>query len=121
MYNQNIQHATPDGLPTKTDKSVLMHKLESPAALADATSNTNTLKEVIIDGNALLHSLINIPETFGQLTETIFHLLPQAECIHFVTDSYNVKSIKCLERMRRGSSQTQPLLLRGQSTKPQRD
>ena len=58
--------ATPDGLPTKTDKSVLMHKLKSPAA--DATSNTNTLKEVIIDGNALLHSLKNIPETFGQLT-----------------------------------------------------
>ena len=70
--------ATPDGLPTKTDKSVLMHKVESPAALADATSNTNTLKEVIIDGNALLHSLKNIPETFGQLTEKIFHLLPQA-------------------------------------------
>ena len=44
-----------------------MHKLESPASLADATSNTNTLKEVIIDGNALLHSLKNIPETFGQL------------------------------------------------------
>ena len=113
--------ATPDGLLTKTDKSVLMHKLESPAALADATSNTNTLKEVIIDGNALLHSLKNIPETFGQLTEKIFHLLPQAECIHFVTDSYNVKSIKCLERMRRGSSQTQHLLLRGQSTKTPRD
>ena len=113
--------ATPDGLPTKTDKSVSMHKLESPAALADATSNTNTLKEVIIDGNALLHSLKNIPETFGQLTEKIFHLLAQAECIHFVTDSYNVKSIKCLERMRRGSSQTQPLLLRGQSTKTPRE
>ena len=37
-----------------------------------------------------------------------------------MTDSYYVKSIKCLERMRRGSSQTQPLLLRGQSTKTPR-
>ena len=83
MYNQNIQQRC---------------NMQS--------SNTNTLKEVIIDGNALLHSLKNIPETFGQLTEKIFHLLPQAECIHFVIDSYNVKSIKSLERMRRGSSQT---------------
>ena len=86
--------ATPDGLPTKTDKSVLMHKLESPAALADATSNTYTLNEVIIDGNTLLHSLKNIPETFGQLTEKIFHLLPQADsfCDRFVQCEINQMS-----------------------------
>ena len=52
--------ATPVGLPTKTDKSALMHKLENPATLEDVTNNKkNTLKEVVIDSNALLCSLTN--------------------------------------------------------------
>jgi hypothetical protein len=111
--------ATPDGLPAKTEKSVLMHKMENPAVII--TTNRNTLKEVVIDGNAMFHSLNNIPETFGQLTDKIFELLPPANRIHFVTDCYRAKSIKYPERKRRGSTKTKPLLLRGQSTKTPRD
>ena len=67
------------------------------------------------------HSLTNILETFGQLTDMIFELLPPANRIHFVTDCYKDKSIKCPERKRRGSTKTKPLLLHGQSTKTPRD
>lgn len=113
--------ATPDGLPVKTDKSILMHKLEDPSAITDVDRKTNEEQTVIIDGNALLHSLTSIPETFGQLAEKIFNLLPNTKSVHFVTDTYNHNSIKCPERLRRAVSQAKPLLMCGQSTKTPKD
>lgn len=93
MIYITVALATPDGLPVKTDKSILMHKLEDPSAITDVDRKTNEEQTVIIDGNALL-----------QLTEKIFHLLPNTVSVHFVTDTYNHNSIKCPEHSRRAVS-----------------
>ena len=42
---------------------------------------------VLLDGNALFHSLGNIPETFGEVAKQIFTSMSQASKIHFVTDN----------------------------------
>ena len=50
--------ATPDGLPVKTDKAKLMHQLED-------------LDAYVVEGNALLQALTALPQTFGELSETV--------------------------------------------------
>ena len=56
--------ATPDGMPIKTDKSVLMHRLEDASALRSPRS---TIQIHVIDGNALFHRLAQLPDTFGEI------------------------------------------------------
>ena len=58
--------ATGDGMLVKTDKAVILHKLEENASVQPV----QILKEDvhILDGNVLLHSLHTIPDTFGELT-----------------------------------------------------
>ena len=96
--------ATADGGLVKTDKSKLMHHLESlvPAAVSPTLENCT----YIIDGNALFQSLVHLPETFEDLAFQIFASLPKSEIVHFVTDTYKPDSIKGLERTRRGSATT---------------
>lgn len=110
--------ATSDGSMVKTNKAVLLHKLECHGSNVNASENGN-ISTHIIDGNVMLHSLISIPETFGQLAKTVFLCLPKVQVVHFVTDSYKEKSIKCTERIRRGTSDT--ITLKGRSTKVPRD
>ena len=86
--------ATGDGMLTKTEKAVILHKLE-----ASVTAQTvQILKEDvhILDGNVLLHSLQTIPDTFEELARHLFKRLPNVSVVHFVTDSY--KDI-CFHRM----------------------
>jgi len=69
--------ATADGCFVKTDKSQLMHLLEDKTS--SGVSQLDCLPDdVVIDGNALLQSVVKLPETFGQLAMTIFKLLPKA-------------------------------------------
>ena len=44
-------------------------------------------------------------------------MLPDEKNIHFITDAYKDNSIKCAEGLRRSTSPSKPLLLRGASTK----
>ena len=59
--------ATPGGLPAKTDKAKLLHKLE------DDTGHENIMQlednVYIINGNALLQALTGLPQTFAELAE----------------------------------------------------
>lgn len=107
--------ATADGAPTRTDKAKLLHKLEIGHALPERPA----VAQHIIDGNALLHELIQVPDTFADLAEKIFSHLPKATRVDFVTDTYKVDSIKNTERSRRGTSQE--FLIKGPSTKVPRD
>jgi hypothetical protein len=107
-------------LYSKTTKSQLMHVLEGEVPAADTPDvDIPSNPVVIIDGNALIHSRVSLPETFGQLAMSIFKSLPQAPVIHFVTDYYHTESIKGTERERRGISSTQ--IIGGPMTKLPRD
>lgn len=94
--------ATSNGTPVKTDKSQLMHALEN--------DNHHVMKPnqrhitYIIDGCALFQAQVALPNTFGELAESIFDQLPNVDRVDFITDKYEVLSIKAIERMRRGST-----------------
>ena len=107
--------STADGAPVKTDKSKLLHKLEEGHTLTEEP----TAPIHVIDGNAVIQALTQVPETFGELAERIFLTLPKASRVDFVTDTYKENSIKNVERERRGTSQE--LLVHGPLTKVPRD
>lgn len=109
--------ATADGMPVKTDKSKLMHILESNIEPTTTHPRENVVH--IFDGNATLQSLPLVPDTFEQLAETVFNMLPKQGRVDFVTDTYSPTSIKSFERRRRGSTPT--LLLSGPKTKTPKD
>jgi hypothetical protein len=109
--------ATADGSFMKTNKAQLMHMLEERSAARDYEMPTDCT--VIMDGNALLQSLTNLPETFGGLALIVFNCLPKVSVVHFVTDSYHSNSIKQSERDRRGSSSK--YVIGGRMTKLPRD
>ena len=81
-------------------RSTLLHKLENKDFYEhqDLTILPNTV--CIIDGNALFHSVTEVPSTYGELAKKIFNTLPKSKCIHFVTDTYKHQSIKSAERER---------------------
>ncbi|GFR91522.1 hypothetical protein ElyMa_000845300 [Elysia marginata] len=100
----------------KTNKAVLLHKLEE-AEIA-LTSRHPEISDIhVIDGNALLQSLIGLPDTFGELALKVFTCLPSASVVHFVTDRYDDLSIKDIERVRRGQDDCNTHNIRGPSTK----
>ncbi|GFS21250.1 hypothetical protein ElyMa_001590200 [Elysia marginata] len=91
--------ATSDRSLMKTNKAVLLHKLEE-AEIA-LTSRHPEISDIhVIDGNALLQSLIGLPDTFGELALKVFTCLPSSSVAHFVTDRYDDLSIKDIERGR---------------------
>ena len=108
--------ANPDGLPVKTDKDKLMHMLEKHVDFEHPQLESCTF---VIDGNAMLQSLVGLPGTFGELAQKIFSLLPKSERVDFVTDTYQEHSIKASERARRGTTET--FLLKGPLTKIPKD
>ena len=109
--------ATADGTPVKTDKSKLMHSLETVADLAERPATSSVI--YIFDGNALLQALTGLPGTFEELAQKVFDALPKCERVDFVTDTYKKDSIKSSERDRRGVSET--FLIKGSKTKIPRD
>ena len=60
-----------------------------------------------------------LPDTFGELSESLFSQLPKEPRVDFVTDSYHPLSIKSVERNRRGSSTA--YIIKGPMTKIPRD
>ena len=52
----------------------------------------------------MFHSLASLPEALGQLAVQIFRSLPNSAMIHFITNTYQVDSIKSSERLRHSSS-----------------
>ena len=93
---------TPDGFLAKTNKSTMLHFL-----LDDNLENASYPKGAIHieDGNALFHALTNLPPTFGMIALQILDQMVSKKNFIFSTDSYQVDSIKALERLRRGCSE----------------
>ena len=108
--------ATADGMPVKTDKSKLLHYLELGIV---PTAERPSDAVHIIEGNAMLQSLVAIPDTFEELAESVFNQLPKAKRVDFITDTYKPQSIKSYERTRRGTTATH--LLSGAKTRTPHD
>lgn len=109
--------ATADGMPVKTDKAKLLHYIES--SIEPLTTRPKGDIVHIVDGNAILQSLVSIPDNFEDLAETVFNHLPKSGRVDFVTDTYKATSIKSFERTRRGSTPT--FLLSGPKTRTPKD
>ena len=90
-------------MPVKTDKSTLLHNLESSN---EPVTNRPSDAVHVIDGNAMLQSLKPIPDTFEVVAESVFNQLPKSKRADFVTDTYKPQSIKSYERERRGMART---------------
>ncbi|CAH0663654.1 unnamed protein product [Spodoptera exigua] len=84
-----------DGTINKTDKSALMRDLEKKIESTEPES-TDVL---IIDGFFLLHTLKDIPRTFGGMSKKILHILCKynVERIDLIFDRYFSPSIKDTE------------------------
>ena len=63
--------ATGDGMLTKTEKAVILHKLEASVTV----QTVQTLKEDVhvLEGNVLLHSLQTMLDTFEELARNLFN------------------------------------------------
>ena len=105
--------ATADGAPVKSNKSKLLHNLEGTVEVSE--NPVREEKVYIYNGNALLQAMREIPDTFKEVAERVFNLLPKNHTMDFVTDSYHENSIITFERRRRGITRT--FLLSGPKTK----
>ena len=69
--------ATADGCPVKTDKAKLLHNLEAPIDPSEKPPLEDSV--YVCDGNAFLQALTAISETFEDVAERIFALLPKTK------------------------------------------
>lgn len=92
---------TADGFFNKTNKASVLHFL-----LEDAPKDVSYPADALYiqDGNALFHSLKNLPPTFGQICLLMLDQMVSKNHFIFSTDSYHTDSIKAQERLRRGIS-----------------
>ena len=79
----------PDRISTKTDKSKLLHGLQSHI---EPILDWPCSAEHNFDGNAILQSIIAFPVTFKGLMEPVFNQALKAGHVGFVTDTY----IQCI-------------------------
>ena len=71
--------ATVDGMPVKTDKSKLLHYIESSIELTTERPKDDVV--YVFDGNATLQSLINILDTFEGVADAILNQLPKVNVL----------------------------------------
>ena len=81
--------STPDRISTKTDKSKLLHVLQSHI---EPTLNWQCSDAHNFYGNVILQSIIAFPVTLKDLTEPVFNQALKAWHVGFVTDTY----IQCI-------------------------
>ena len=112
-----VNHSSPNK-QVKTDKSKLLHALEESSHRVESLDNLSSTNYVI-DGNALMHAQVALPNTFGELATKMFDQLPKVPRVDFVTDSYFPMSIKNIERKRRRSDKAH--LIKGPLTKVPRN
>ena len=90
---------TPDGFFSKTNKaSVLRFLMEVYNAGVQYPKGSKFIQ----DENALFHTLVNLPPTFGGFCLKILNLMVSKKSFVFSTDSHRPDSIKMQERQRRG-------------------
>ena len=106
--------ATADDSMCKTDKAQLLHAMSTEGFEVQPEGCV-----YVVDGNALLYGIVNVPATVSDFARVVFSCLPKAAVVHFVTDRYIKHSIKDSERQRRGTSAA--YMIGGPSTKMPRN
>ena len=81
--------STPDRISTKTDKSKLLHGLQSHI---EPTLDWPCSAALNFDDNAILQSIIAFPVAFKGLMEPVFNQALKAGHVGFVIDTY----IQCI-------------------------
>ncbi|KAL4702648.1 hypothetical protein ACJJTC_016455 [Scirpophaga incertulas] len=107
-----------DGSLYQTDKSEIVKCFEKQHKCTDAPK---TFDIVIVDGFFLLHTMHDIPATFGGISKKIMNILTafKALRVDIVFDQYFVPSIKDYERTRRNEQKTIDFKINGPSqTRP---
>lgn len=98
-----------DGVICKTEKSAMMKILRNDSALP------NHIDVVIVDGFYLIHSMKDVPQSFGNISKKILQILTSynSSCVHIVFDRYWSPSIKDYERLLRGGSNRYEYVISG--------
>ena len=107
---------TPDGFFSKTNKICTLRFLME-SYNRDVQYPTDSM--FIQDWNALFHTLMNLPPTFGGICLQIFDLMISKKSFIFSTDSYYPDSIKRQERQQRGCGEQ--FILDGSATRKLKD
>ena len=104
---------TADGYMTKNDKSKGFNYLIKGVDSAQIPPYDTTL--IIEDGNALFYYMREVPSNFKEISQKVFDLMGKNCNVIFSTDTYLPKSIKTMERCRRGYGEK--LIVQGKLTK----
>ncbi len=108
---------TADGFLAKTNKSKGYQYLTKGVENAVVPDDANKLD--IEDGNASFYCMREVPATFCQISHRLLDMVPRDEDVIFSTDMYSEKSVKSMERKRRGCGDK--LIIKGPSTKKPAD
>ena len=88
----------------KTNKATMMTKLEEMVRTTDPTGDVQV---TIVDAGFLLHALLDVPATFGEIANLILSkLCAMSSRVDLVCDTYLFPSIKDTERGRRVNNET---------------
>ena len=102
LTSVSFSNGTADGCFANTDKSKgLKYLLDKTDSVNVAPQDSTVLLKE--DGNALFHSIKEIPGSFRQMSEKLFSMTSQKVDVIFRTDMYKEDSVKSMERNRRGS------------------
>ena len=97
----------------KSNKAAILHYLLEDITPEDLPNLKDAL--FIKDRTTLLHTLINLPPTCGEICLHVLDQMVAKKHFLFSIDSYHPQSIKTLERLRRGSSEK--IILAGPATR----
>jgi len=90
-----------DGSINKTDKAKLLHKIED---MIDSTNPDSTIDITIVDAMFLLHTLQNLPTTYGEIARLLMtKLCDFSKRVDRVFDTYATPSLKDTEHDRRST------------------
>lgn len=93
------------GIIYNTDKAALLQYLVKKFP----TNETKIIEDIIInDGFAFLYTLVNLPSTYGEISEYILHIINKqhAKTIDLIFDTYQSPSIKDYEHNKRDNKKT---------------
>ena len=90
-----------DGSMNKTDKATILHKIEG---MVDSTNPTSAVDITIVDAMFLLHTVQNLPNTYGEIAQLLMaKLCEYSSRVDIVFDTYLTPSIKDVEHERRSA------------------
>ena len=85
----------------KTDKSPAYHSSTQNLENAELALEAETL--TVIDGNFIFHAMIQVSQTFRDISIKVLDMLPKKGDVIFSTDMYKSEFVKAMEQQRKGN------------------